>query len=189
MKEYKLLAENRLKSSEIYKGDLLHVFRDEALLPDGRVTAREWIKHPGACAVIPVFDNGDIMLIRQFRYAVGDIFWEVPAGKIDSGEKEETAAGRELQEEVGLDSDHFEYIGHFYPCIGYSNEVIHMYVAWGLHETDQNVEEDEFVTPERLPFSKAVEMVHSGEINDGKTMICLLKAWQWWQTHEPFRII
>ena len=188
MNEYKLLVENSLKSREIYQGDLLHVFKDEAELPDGSTSTREWIKHPGACAVIPVFESGEILLLRQFRYPVRQIFWEVPAGKVDPGESQDSTAMRELQEEAGVEGTELAYIGHFYPCIGYSDEVIHIYTAWNLQEVDHNVDDDEFVTRERLPFEKAIEMVHSGEINDGKTAICLLRAWEWWQQNMPVRI-
>src|SRR5690606_10956028 len=120
MDEHKLLVEKKLISKEIYKGELLHVFKDEALLPDGSTSRREWIKHPGACAVIPVFGNGDILMLRQFRYPPAQIYWEVPAGKIDAGENQDETALRELREEAGISTSDFAYIGHFYPGIGYS---------------------------------------------------------------------
>ena len=112
--------------------------------------------------------------------------WEVPAGNIDAGEEQDKTALRELREEAGVATSDFAYVGHFYPGIGYSDEVIHIYVAWNLDSVPQEVDEDEFVTRERLHFQKAVEMVHSGEINDGKTVICLLRAWQWWKENAPF---
>ncbi|MBO6523055.1 MAG: NUDIX hydrolase [Balneolaceae bacterium] len=180
MNTAKELVEQKLSSKEVFKGKLLHVFYDEAMLPNKAVGTREWIKHPGACAVVPVFENGDIMLIRQFRYPMSQIFWEVPAGKIDTGESLDKTAFRELEEEAGLISDSFEYVGHFYPGIGYSDEVIHIYLAWNLKTVEQNMDEDEFVLKERIPFKDAIGMVHSGEINDGKTVICLLRAWHWW---------
>lgn len=188
MKEHKLLVENKLKSKEIFKGELLHVFKDEVSLPDGGTSHREWIKHPGACAVVPVLENGDIVLLRQFRYPPNQIFWEVPAGKIDLGENEDSTAERELEEEAGVIASNYAYVGHFYPGIGYSDEVIHIYTAWNLELTNQNVDADEFVTKETVPFSKAIEMVHSGEINDGKTVICLLRAWNWWKETGPFEL-
>lgn len=185
MNDHKLLVEEKLHSKEIFNGKLLHVFYDEARLPDGSVSSREWIKHPGACAVVPVFENGEIMLLRQFRYPVQQIFWEVPAGKIDAGEAEEATALRELEEEAGVTTTDYAYVGHFYPGIGYSDEVIHIYTGWNLKSVPQKVDEDEFVTRQRIPFSEAIEMVHSGEINDGKTVICLLRAWHWWQENHP----
>ncbi len=178
MKDSELLIERKVSSKEVFNGKLLHVFYDEAELPNGETSSREWIKHPGACAVVPVFENGDIMLIKQFRYPMSQIFWEVPAGKIDSGEAQDLTAMRELKEEAGLGAGRLEYVGHFYPGIGYSDEVIHIYLASGLSITNQQTDEDEFVLRERIPFEEAVKMVHSGEINDGKTVICLLRAWQ-----------
>ncbi len=175
-------------SKEVFKGKLLHVFYDEAELPDGTVSTREWIKHPGACAVVPVFDNGDVMMLRQFRYPMAQIFWEVPAGKIDAGEPEDQTALRELQEEAGVATRDFAYVGHFYPGIGYSDEIIHIYTAWNLESVSQKVDDDEFVTRQRIPFKEAIEMVHTGEINDGKTVICLLRAWHWWQQNNPLSL-
>lgn len=181
MKRAKELVEQKLSSKEVFKGKLLHVYYDQAQLPDGSQSSREWIKHPGACAVVPVFENGDIMLIRQFRYPMKQIFWEVPAGKIDAGEAQDTTALRELKEEAGLVTRDFRYVGHFYPGIGYSDEIIHIYLAWNLESMEQQTDDDEFVIRERIPFTEALDMVHSGEINDGKTAICLLRAWHHWQ--------
>lgn len=188
MKDHKLLVENKLKSKEIFKGKLLHVFYDEVELPDGTVSSREWIKHPGACAVVPVYENGEIMMIRQFRYPMDQIFWEVPAGKIDAGESQDKTAVRELEEEAGVTTENLAYVGHFYPGIGYSDEIIHIYVAWNLGAVPQKVDDDEFVTRHKIPFKEAVEMVHTGEINDGKTVICLLRAWHWWMKNSPFEL-
>lgn len=185
MNTAKELVEQKLSSKEVFKGKLLHVFYDEARLPSNEIGTREWIKHPGACAVVPIFDNDDIMLIKQFRYPMSQIFWEVPAGKIDQGETHDKTAFRELEEEAGLSSQSFAYVGHFYPGIGYSDEVIHIYIAWNLETVEQNTDEDEFVVKVRLPFEEAIQMVHSGEINDGKTVICLLRAWYWWNKNKP----
>ena len=181
MKTAKLLIEKKLSSKEVFSGKLLHVFFDEASLPNGEIGTREWIKHPGACAVVPVFENGDIMLIKQYRYPMNQIFWEVPAGKIDKGESQDSTARRELAEEAGIKANNVEYVGHFYPGIGYSDELIHIYLAWNLETVAQNMDDDEFVIKERIPFKEAMDMVYSGEINDGKTIICLIRAWHHWQ--------
>lgn len=188
MNEHKLLIEKKRNSKEVFKGKLLHVFYDEVELPDGSVSSREWIKHPGACAVVPVFETGDIMMIRQFRYPMSQIFWEVPAGKIDSGEPHDKTALRELEEEAGVATSNFGYVGHFYPGIGYSDEIIHIYTAWNLDLVPQKVDDDEFVTRHKLPFKEAIDMVHTGDINDGKTVICLLRAWHWWMKNKPFEV-
>ena len=188
MNDSEKLVERTVKSEEVFDGALLHVFRDEARLPDGSTSVREWIRHPGASAVLPVFDNGEVMLVKQFRYPLSQIFYEVPAGKIDPDETADQTARRELTEETGLVCDHFHYIGHFHPSVGYTDEVIHLYTAWGIQRTDQKADEDEFLLTEQRSFREVVEMVHSGEISDGKTMVAVLRAWHWWQQEGPFRV-
>lgn len=188
MRDSEELIEQRLDSREVFNGRLLHVFLDEVRLPDGTTSTREWIKHPGASAVLPVFENGEVMMIRQFRYPVQQVFYEVPAGKLDPGEPPDRTAVRELREEAGLVCRQFEYVGHFYPSIGYADEVIHMYAAWNIEIFPQNVDDDEFLIKERLPFRKVVEMVYNGEISDGKTVITVLQTWHWWQQHGPFAV-
>lgn len=172
------LFEKTLESKEIYNGALLHAFRDTVQLPEGRESVREWIKHPGASAIVPIFENGDVMLLEQYRYPVREVCLEVPAGKIDAGEEHQQTAERELLEETGLIADNLDYIGPFYPGVGYSDEVIHIYRATGLHESVSDTDEDEFVILKRMPFSEAIEKVASGEIKDGKTIVCLMRVWQ-----------
>lgn len=182
------LVEQTISSKEVFNGRLLHVFLDEARLPDGSVSTREWIRHPGASAVLPVFDNGDVMLVKQFRYPLSQIFYEVPAGKIDPGETAGSTAERELKEEAGLTCSRYHYLGHFYPSIGYTDEIIHLYVAWGIEEFEQRVDDDEFLIKVRIPFAEAVKMAQSGEISDGKTAITLFRSWNWWLDESPFEI-
>lgn len=184
MIDAKGLVEKKLSSQEIFNGELLHVFGDVALLPDGSSGTREWIKHPGACAIVPVFENGDVMLIKQFRYPVAQLFLEVPAGKIDAGEPPLQTAMRELKEETGIAAKTLSYVGHFYPAIGYSDEVIHIYLASELQEQEQRTDADEFVINHRIPFKEVVQRVHSGEINDGKTVVCILRAWEYWNSKK-----
>jgi ADP-ribose pyrophosphatase len=181
-------VESRISTETVFDGVLLNVNRDKARMPDGSESVREWIRHPGACTVLPVFDNGDIMLVRQFRYPMGQIFLEVPAGKIDAGEAEEVTAARELEEETGLRCSRLEYLGHNYPCIGYSDEVIHFYMAWGIEQLKTNTDSDEFLEPLRLPFREAVEMVYRGEITDSKTIIHLLRGLKWWEENGAFSL-
>jgi len=184
----KKLVEETVSSKEVFNGRLLHVFVDEARLPDGSVSTREWIKHPGAAAVLPVFSNGEVMLVKQFRYPLSQIFYEVPAGKIDTGETAGSTAERELKEEAGLTCSRYHYVGHFYPSIGYTDEIIHLYVAWEIEEYEQKVDDDEFLVKVRMPFREAVEMAQTGEISDGKTAVTLFRSWNWWRQHGPFRI-
>lgn len=182
------LVEHPLTTREVYKGKLLHVFIDDVRLPDGKSSTREWIRHPGACAVVPVFDDGTVMLVRQYRYPVRQIFIEVPAGKIDPGEPPLTTATRETAEETGLHAENMAYVCHFYPVIGYSDEVIHVFVAWGLSSEEIDVDEDEFLINMRVPFSEALEMIRRGEINDGKTICALVQTRMWWEKYRPFEV-
>lgn len=188
MNDSEKLIEEEVNSREVFNGELLHVFADKARLPNGNVSTREWIKHPGASAVLPVFENGDVMLVKQFRYPLRRIFFEVPAGKLDEGETPESTAKRELEEEAGISCKNIHYLGPFYPSIGYTNEVIHLYAAWNLTSFDQKVDEDEFLLKHRVSFRDAVSMVHRGEISDGKTMVTVLRAWHWWQENGPFEV-
>lgn len=180
----KKLTETTKSTKEVYKGKLLHVFYDEALLPDGKTSSREWIKHPGASAIVPIFENGDVMLIHQYRYPAKQIFLEVPAGKIDKCENPDQTAQRELKEETGLEAKELHYIGCFFPAIGYADEVIHIYAAMNLTLDEDATDDDEFVQKERMSFSRAIEMVHSGEIKDGKTICCLLRAQEFLKNHR-----
>lgn len=176
MKDSGQLTEEKISSKEIYDGVLLHVFSDEVRLPNGNTSVREWIKHPGAAAVVPIFSDGDVMLIKQFRYPLRKVFYEVPAGKIDKGEAPENTAERELKEETGIIFNELISLGDYHPTIGYSDEVIHLYMAQNVELAESKVDEDEFIITEKLPFEKAIEMAYSGEITDGKTIAALLRA-------------
>ncbi len=182
------LVEKQRTSQKVFDGELLQVYKDEVILPDGNTSYREWIDHPGACAILPVLQNGQVVLISQFRYPVGQIFYEVPAGKIDPGEDPFDTIERELKEEAGVTARNIAYTGLFYPAIGYANEVIHLYVAWDCDQQENNVDPDEFVEPWKISFSESLSMVANGEITDGKTMACLWKAKIWWEKNGPFKI-
>lgn len=183
-----MLEETSLNSKKVYDGKLLQVYLDEVKMPDGSLSTRDWIKHPGASAIVPVFEDGTIMLLKQFRYPSRKVFAEVPAGKLDPGEKPEATARRELTEETGLISTNLSSVGYFYPSIGYADEIIHVYVAWGLSQQEQKNDDDEFILNYRLPFSDALKMIESGEITDGKTICSLTKAYLWWVRNSPFTV-
>jgi len=182
------LREKKITSKKVFDGKLLHVYSDEAELPDQSTSTREWIKHPGASAVVPVFEDGSIMLLQQFRYPPKKTFIEVPAGKIDPGESKESTAKRELFEESGIKCKHLEEVGSFYPAIGYADEIIYVYAGWGLTEEEQSVDDDEFLLKYRIPFSKALEMIKTGQITDGKTICSLIQASMWWKENAPFEV-
>lgn len=183
-----LLAEKKLTSDEVFKGKLLHVYSDEVELPDNTTSIREWIKHPGASAVVPVFEDGTIMLLQQFRYPPNKTFIEVPAGKIDPGEDPHTTAKRELLEESGIKCENLKETGSFYPAIGYADEIIYVFAAWGLTIEEQKEDDDEFLLKYRIPFSQALKMIKTGEIADGKTICSLIQASMWWRENAPFEV-
>ena len=170
------LAEQKKHSEKVFTGELLQVFKDEAILPDSSTGRREWIQHPGACAVVPMFGNGDCVLIQQFRYPAQQLFWEVPAGKIDFSEDPLSTAKRELKEETGFRAEQWTYIGHFYPAIGYADEIIHIYLAEELTQGAQNTDKDEFLSIYRVSFKEVLNMIDSGEINDAKTISSIIRV-------------
>lgn len=171
------LTEKTIRSEQLLEGKLLNVFRDEVRLPDGETSQREWIDHPGASAVIPIFEDGSTILIRQFRYPPRRSFLELPAGKFDnSSESAREVALRELEEETGWRASSIYPIGSLYPCIGYSNEIIHYFIAEDLSEGRQDLEDAEFVEVIRMPLSDAVDMAECGELVDMKTFSGLMLA-------------
>ncbi|HEX7072366.1 MAG TPA: NUDIX hydrolase [Rhodothermales bacterium] len=168
------LEESSIRSEELFQGKLLHAYRDEVRLPDGDTSIREWIKHPGASAVVPLFEDGRTMLVRQFRFPPRREFLEVPAGKLDHhGESAEAVALRELEEETGWRAGKVIHLGSFYPCIGYSNEIIHFYLARGLEKGRQDLQHGEFMEVMSLAFTDALELLRRGEILDMKTATAL----------------
>lgn len=171
------LTEKQISTNKIYDGRILKVRVDEVLLENGKTTKREVIEHNGAVCVVPITDDNTVYMVRQFRYPFNETILEVPAGKLDSkDEKWEDAAIRELKEETGMQTDDLVYIGDYRPSVAFLTEVIHMYVAKGLHKGKQNLDDDEFLEVEKYPLQKLVDMVMSGEITDGKTIAAILKV-------------
>lgn len=171
------LSESRISSEEIYNGVLLHVFKDDVLLPNGNPGVREYIRHLGAACVVPITKSGDVLIVRQFRYPFRKVLLEIPAGKLDAaGEDPMEAAKRELREETGAAADEMVYLGPFYPTCAYSDEVIHMYLARGLSFGNTDLDDDEFIYTETIPLEQLIESVMKGEIADGKTQTALLKT-------------
>ena len=171
------LKEKQLKSEQIYKGAIINLFLDDIELPDGKPAKREYVRHPGGICVVPVTDEGEIMLVRQYRYPYGKEVLEIPAGKRDSFDEEPLEGGkRELKEERGITAEKFIDLGTFYPTPGYTDEVIYMYAAFGLTFGETDPDEDEFVLPEKIKLEKLVNMIMAGEIPDGKTQAAVLKV-------------
>ena len=171
------LRETWESTREIFDGKILHVIDDTVRLPNGHTASREVIRHIGAVCVIPVLEDGRVVMERQFRYPMDEVIWEIPAGKLDSKDEDPLeAAKRELREETGFFAESWQHLGEFYPAAAYSDERIHMYLATGLHKGEQELDDDEFLDVELVPLEKLVEMVMAGEIPDAKTQIAVLKA-------------
>ena len=165
------LSEKKLTSETVYQGRLLHVKKDSVALPNGNQSTREYIVHPGAVVILPLMENGDLLLERQFRYPLQRDFIEFPAGKIDPGEAVLTCGQRELLEETGYEAKHWDYVTTVYPCIGYADERLVYYSARELTYSGHQPDDDEFLEVFTLPFGKAMDMVKSGEICEVKTVI------------------
>ena len=170
------LEETKISSQEIFNGVAIQLFKDEILLPNGHTGIREIIRHPGAVCVLPLTDDGDVIFVNQFRYALNKVTLEVPAGKLEKGEDPKEAALRELSEETGLTAKNIVHIGDLYTTPALIDEVIHMYIATDLTQGEQHLDYDEFVNTLKIPLSKAVDMVMAGEIKDSKTQTIILKA-------------
>ncbi|MBQ1364596.1 MAG: NUDIX hydrolase [Clostridia bacterium] len=171
------LREVKTGSEEIFDGVILHVQRDTVRLPNGNETVREVIRHIGAVCVIPVLENGDVIMERQYRYPLDRVILEIPAGKLDSaGENRLSAIQRELSEETGYTADEWTEIGDFHPAPAYSDEFITMYLARKLRKGDRHLDADEFLDVCTIPLKDLVEDVMAGKISDAKTQVCILKA-------------
>lgn len=170
------LEEKQLSKEYIYKGRVISLRRDVALLPNGAEATREVIEHNGGVCVAALTDNNEVLMVKQFRYPYSEIVMEIPAGKRDSKNEDPLVCGmRELEEETGAKAEKFIFLGELYPTPGYCGEIIWMYAATGLTFGEQNTDEDEFLTVERLPLEKAVDMILGGEIKDSKTQAAILK--------------
>lgn len=165
------------KSSEIYKGKIVHLFLDEVILPNGTACLIELIRHGGAAAVVPMLDDETLILIKQYRHAAGGFIWEIPAGRLDPGEDPLVCAQRELREEVGYRAANFEKLTAILTAPGFCDEKIHIYLATGLEPCHQSLEDDEVLYVTQKSLSEAIDMVWRGEISDAKTIIGLQLAY------------
>lgn len=168
------LTEAFVAGDEVWSGNLLHVQRHVVRLPDGSRGVREFIRHPGAVLVVPLFDDGRVLLERQFRYPHGRDFIELPAGKVDPGETHLATAQRELEEETGYVAARWSRLGVIHTSVAYTDEGIEMFVARGLEQRAQKLDAGEFLEVLALPMDEALAMVGDGRITDAKTVAALL---------------
>lgn len=169
--------EKTVNSELLYNGKIIRVYLDDAELENGATAKREIVRHNGGVCVCAVDDEQNTYLVRQFRYPYAEEIYELPAGKRDSVDEDPLECGkRELREETGFIADSYLSLGKVYPSPGYVDEVIHLFLATGLKKAQQQLDEDEFLTVEKMPLAKAVELVMAGKIADSKTQVALLKA-------------
>lgn len=170
------LVEKRLSGQTVFDGKIITVKVDKALLPNGAQATREVVEHPGGVCILALQEDGTVPLVRQFRYPLGDVMLELPAGKLEYGEEPRPAAIRELGEEVGLEPGELIDLGFIYVSPGFCTEKLHLYLARKVTSVPVHPDEDEFLDIVHLPFETLVDMVMSGEITDGKTVTAVLKT-------------
>ena len=165
------MSERELASETVFEGRLLHVKRDTVCLPDGKPATREYVEHNGAVMVIPVLDSGELVMERQYRYAMRRHCLEFPAGKIDPGEEPLATGRRELLEETGYVAAEWTYLASINPTVAYSTERVLLYLARGLEHRGGKLDDGEFLEVLNLPLDSLLELVRAGEITDVKTVI------------------
>lgn len=171
------LAERMVSSQTIFEGRIIKVTLDQAQLPNGKLAAREVVYHPGGVAVLALDEEGNVPLVRQFRYPIQQLLLELPAGKLDKqAEDPIEGAKRELSEETGLEAETWTYLGSMLVSPGFCDERLHMYLAQDLRRCGQHLDEDEFLNVEVMPFEKLLEQVMDGTIEDAKTVAAVLKT-------------
>ena len=173
------LTEKTVASEQVYHGIIVNVRMDQAELVNGRVVRREVVEHPGGVCVLPLHDDGAVTVVRQFRYPFQTVLTELPAGKLEPGEDHRLCGLRELEEEVGLVPGRFDYLGCLYTSPGFSDEVLHMYLARDLRAVATHPDEDEFLEIVRLPLEDLAAQVMRGEIADAKSAMLVLKVKQY----------
>lgn len=170
------MYEKTISSKSIFQGVIVDLRVDRVILPNGAEAGREVVSHPGGVCVVPYHDDGTVTVVRQFRYPFGTVITELPAGKLERGEDHRLAGIRELEEETGLTADSFEYMGGLLSSPGFSDEVLHLYLARGLHQGPCRPDPDEFLELQRVPFQELLEQAMDGRLQDAKTVAGLLKA-------------
>ena len=172
------LFEKQVSSEYFYRGTIINMRRDEIILPNGEGAHREFVEHPGGVCIAALTDRDEVLFVRQFRYPYGEEVLEIPAGKRDKKEEPLECGKRELMEETGAVASNYFSLGVIYPTPGYTNELLYLFGATGLSYGESNPDDDEFLTLEKIPLKRAVEMVMEGQLPDSKTQIAVLKLWK-----------
>jgi len=173
------------KSEIIYQGKVFKLLRENVTLDNGVTTDLDLIDHPGASAMVALSNESNILLLKQYRHAMGDFIWEIPAGTLDQDEAPLDCAKRELIEETGFAAHAWEKLGEITPVPGYSNERIHVFLASHLERATQNLDKDEVLRVHEVPLTDAMGMIHDGSIQDGKTISGLFMATHWLNRNNP----
>ena len=171
------LEEKTIEQNTLYTGRILNFAVDRVLLPNGKEGTREMVSHSGGVGVLPLTEAHEVLLVNQYRYPYHKEILEIPAGKLSPGEQPIECGKRELKEETGTTARAYKSLGRLLPSPGYTDEVIHIYLATGLTFGDMQLDEDEFLDVVKMPMKKAVDLVLSGELEDSKTQIAILKTW------------
>lgn len=165
------LIENTVATKRIYDGKTINLRVDTVTLPDGKSATREIVEHPGAVSIVPVLDDGTVILVNQFRAPINRVTLEIPAGKLEKGELPEICAARELAEETGFHASKLVHKGTFFTTPGFSDEIMYLYVASQLKASEAHPDQDEFLAVKQIKLEKLLEMADRGEIIDAKTLV------------------
>ena len=172
-----VLKEKPIEIEEIFKGKVFDVTLEKAEIENGQTAMRELVHHNGGVCVVPVDEDGNVYMVKQFCYPFKEVLLEVPAGKLEKGESHKECGIRELREEIGATAESVEYLGFIYPTVAYDTEIIHMYLAKGLSFGEQDLDDDEFVDIVKMPLSEAFKLVMDNKIPDAKTQAAILKTY------------
>ena len=171
--------------SILHQGRVFNLINEKYTLDNGVTSDMDFIQHPGAAAMVPMLNQREIVLIKQYRHAIREFIWEIPAGTLDPHESPINCAKRELIEEIGYSADGWHQLGTITPLPGYSNERIHIFLASDLKPAEQHLDEDEMINVKVVKFDEALKMILAGEISDGKTISGLFLASHWLTKNRP----
>ncbi len=174
------------RRTTIHKGKVFDFIRENITFENGRTTDVDYVKHPGATAIVPLLDDDRVLLLRQYRHVLKKYIWEIPAGTLDPGETIISCAKRELIEETGYRGGQWQALGEITPVPGYSDERIHIFLATDLQPDQQHLDDDELIQVEKVKFQKALNMIATGEIQDAKSIIGLYLASSWLKKQDSF---